>query len=85
MYTWHFGTYKKKNFAKEHNRDEQALVTLLSSAVLVEGAAIVYSELEEGTPPVLMHYLSNIPAIPRVGPMDSVLYYLVPKAASGCN
>lgn len=62
----HFGTYKKKHYAREHNPDEATLKDLLATAAPVEGAAIVYSEVDDGVPPVLLHYMANIPAIQKV-------------------
>jgi len=62
----HFGTYKKKHYAREHNPDEATLLELLGTAAPVEGAAIVYSEIDDGVPPVLLHYMANIPAIQKV-------------------
>lgn len=66
MYTSHYGAFKKRHYDFERNMGEQHLYTLLSDASSIEGVAVVYSEIDEGVPPVLLHYLANVPALQKV-------------------
>jgi KUP system potassium uptake protein len=80
MYTWHFGTYKKRHYAREHEVSEQSLALLLERCTPIDGVAVVYNDYGEGTvPPALVHYLSNIPSMQRVVVCLTVSQLPVPK------
>lgn len=68
MYVWHYGTIKRYEFEIQ-NKVSIGWVLGLGQGlglVRVPGVGLVYTDLAHGVPPILSHFITNLPAIHSV-------------------
>ncbi|KAI4313446.1 hypothetical protein L6164_026428 [Bauhinia variegata] len=68
MATWHFTQTRRYTFELNNKVSGEKLRELVSSQAItrIPGAALLYSELVEGIPPIFSHFAANISYIPSV-------------------
>ncbi|XP_057545097.1 potassium transporter 5-like isoform X1 [Amaranthus tricolor] len=68
MFIWNYVYRKKYYYEMDHKVSPDALrnITSRSNLSRISGLAIFYSELVHGIPPILEHYVENIPALHSV-------------------
>ncbi|KAG6524795.1 probable potassium transporter 13 isoform X1 [Zingiber officinale] len=81
MFTWHYGTVKKREFELQN---KVSLDRILSSSpslglVRVPGVGLVYSNIINGVPPLFAHFVTNFPAFHRVLVFVCLQTLTVPK------
>ncbi|CAL9114710.1 unnamed protein product [Musa textilis] len=68
MFTWHYGTVKKREFEQQNKVSLDRLLSVSPSLGLVRvpGVCLVYSNVTNGVPPMFAHFVTNFPAFHRV-------------------
>ncbi|XP_064934347.1 probable potassium transporter 13 [Musa acuminata AAA Group] len=68
MFTWHYGTAKKRAFELQNKVSLDRLLSITPSLGLVRvpGIGLVYSNATNGVPPMFAHFVTNFPAFHRV-------------------
>ncbi|RWW42433.1 hypothetical protein BHE74_00052029 [Ensete ventricosum] len=68
MFTWHYGTVKKREFELQNKVSLDRLLSISPSLGLVRvpGVCLVYSNVTNGVPPMFAHFVTNFPAFHRV-------------------
>ncbi|THU68672.1 hypothetical protein C4D60_Mb08t06320 [Musa balbisiana] len=68
MFTWHYGTAKKRAFELQNKVSLDRLLSITPSLGLVRvpGIGLVYSNATSGVPPMFAHFVTNFPAFHRV-------------------
>ncbi|CAM6086777.1 unnamed protein product [Calypogeia fissa] len=65
MYVWHYGTIKRYEFEIQNKVSVGWVLGLAQGLGLVRvpGVGLVYTDLAHGVPPILSHFITNLPAI----------------------
>ncbi|WOL03374.1 hypothetical protein Cni_G12094 [Canna indica] len=81
MFTWHYGTAKKREFELQNKVSLDRLLSISNSLGLVRvpGVGLVYSNVMNGVPAMFAHFITNFPAFHRVAIFVCLQTLPVPK------
>ncbi|XP_043715475.1 probable potassium transporter 17 [Telopea speciosissima] len=83
MFGWFYGRQRKTEYEMTHKISLDSLAVLLSDPEIqrVPGLCFFYSNIQDGSTPILGHYIKNTRSLHRVTIFTTLRYSLVPKVA----